>query len=180
MSRIGKQPITIPAGVTVNIENRKITARGPLGEESVDLIDGIDVNISENVLSISSKKADVDKKQAAYWGLSRSLINNIILGVSSGFEKGLEIVGVGYRATQQNNDVLLQLGFSHNITFSPPEGITLQVVDPLNIKVKGSNKELVGQIAANIRKIRPPEPYKGKGIRYKNEYIRKKAGKTGK
>lgn len=117
---------------------------------------------------------------AAFHGLSRALIANMINGVHKGFERELEIVGVGYRATQQNKNVVFQLGFSHNVTFVPPEGIEVQVLEPTKLKVKGINKQKVGQVAADIRKLRPPEPYKGKGIRYKNEYIRKKAGKAGK
>lgn len=180
MSRIGKQKIQIPNGVTVNINGSIVTAKGPLGEEKISLLDGIDAKLENNELSILAANAESDKQMASYWGLFRSLVNNIVVGVSTGFEKDLEIIGVGYRATQQNKDILLQLGFSHNITFPAPEGITLQVVDANKIKIKGSNKQQVGQVAANIRKLRPPEPYKGKGIRYKDEYVRKKAGKAGK
>ncbi len=180
MSRVGKSPIPIPDGVTVNLEGKKFSARGPLGEDSLEVLGGVHVAVENDAVTIAVDNGDTDKKQAAYWGLFRALINNIIVGVSSGFEKELEIVGVGYRAAQQNQDVQLQLGFSHNIIFSPPEGITIEVVEPTKLKVKGSNKQKVGQVAANIRKLRPPEPYKGKGIRYKDEYVRKKAGKAGK
>ena len=124
--------------------------------------------------------APEDKKNHAYHGLVRSLVANMVTGVSEGFERNLEIVGVGYRVTQQNKDIMLQLGFSHNIDFVAPEGITLEVVDQTKLKIKGVNKQQVGQVAANIRKLRPPEPYKGKGIRYSGEQIRRKAGKAGK
>ena len=180
MSRIGKQKIQIPDGVAVDVNDKIVTAKGPLGEEKVSLLDGIEAKIENNELSIFAQNAESDKKMASYWGLFRSLVNNIVIGVSKGIEKDLEIIGVGYRANQQNKDVVLQLGFSHNITFPAPEGITIQVLDANNIKIKGTNKQQVGQVAANIRKLRPPEPYKGKGIRYKNEYVRKKAGKAGK
>jgi large subunit ribosomal protein L6 len=179
MSRIGKQPITVPDGVTVEIKDRTVTAKGPLGEESWTLLDGIDVDFKENVITIIAKDAEKNKKIAAFSGLSRSLINNLVLGVSRGFEKVLEIVGVGYRAVQQDKDVQLQVGYSHPVLFPAPEGITLEVADGNKITIKGSNKQQVGQVAADIRKIRPPEPYKGKGIRYQNEYVRKKAGKSG-
>ena len=131
-------------------------------------------------LPLLRKKSKEDKKIAAASGLIRSLVSNMVDGVSKGFEKNLEIVGVGYRVTQQKNDVQFQLGYSHPIIFSPPAGITIEVLEPTKFKVKGYNKQQVGQVAANIRKLRPPEPYKGKGIRYKDEQVRKKAGKTGK
>ncbi|MBW2998725.1 50S ribosomal protein L6 [Candidatus Woesearchaeota archaeon] len=180
MSRIGKQKIQIPDGVTIDINNSIVTAKGPLGEEKVTLLNGIEAKLDNNELSILAENTETDKKMASLWGLFRSLLNNIVIGVTTGFEKDLEIIGVGYRATQQNKDILFQLGFSHNITFPAPEGITLQVLEATKIKVKGTNKQQVGQVAANIRKLRPPEPYKGKGIRYKDEYVRKKAGKAGK
>jgi len=180
MSRIGKKPITIPDGVEVTLNNGILNVKGPLGQESYQLLDGIGVDIKDNVLTVIAENAENDKKIAAFFGLSRSLINNMVVGVSSGFEKDLEIVGVGYRAIQQNRDVQFQLGYSHNIIFTPPEGIDVDVLEATKLKVKGHNKQQVGQVAANIRKLRPPEPYKGKGIRYKDEYIRKKAGKAGK
>lgn len=179
MSRIGKQPIEIPGGVTVDIASRVITVKGPLGENKLTLLDGVNVQLDSNIINVVIEN-DEDKQQNAYHGLSRTLINNMIVGVATGFIKELEIVGVGYRAVQQGQDIQFQLGFSHPIIFKAPEGITLEVTEVTKFKVKGRNKELVGQIAADIRKLRPPEPYKGKGIRYKNEQVRKKAGKTGK
>ncbi len=179
MSRIGKLPIVIPEKVEVNISGSKINVKGPLGEQGLEVLPGINLSTEENVIYVS-KENDEDKQLNAFQGLFRSLVNNIVVGVSQGFEKNLEIIGVGYRATQQNADIQFQLGYSHDIIFKAPEGITLQVVDPTKIKVLGIDKQKVGQVAANIRKLRPPEPYKGKGIRYKDELVRKKAGKAGK
>ena len=183
MSRIGKKPIELPKGVTIAVNGREVSVKGALGENKITLLDGIEVSIEGNIVNIKkidSNDSKEDKRRAAYFGLSRTLVNNMILGVSNGFEKELEIIGVGYRAAQQGKDIQFQLGFSHQILFPAPEGIKLEVMEPTKLKVKGINKEFVGQIAANIRKLRGPEPYKGKGIRYKGEYVRKKAGKTGK
>lgn len=179
MSRIGKQPIEIPQGVTVDIASRVITVKGPLGENKLTLLDGVNVQIDANIMNVVIEN-DEDKQQNSYHGLSRTLINNMVVGVATGFVKELEIIGVGYRAAQQGPDIQFQLGYSHPIVFKAPEGITLEVTEVTKFKVKGRNKEQVGQVAADIRKLRPPEPYKGKGIRYKNEQVRKKAGKTGK
>jgi len=179
MSRIGKKPIEIPGNVTVNIDGQNITVKGPLGENRLALLNGVNVKHEDKYLNVSIEDIN-NKQQRAYHGLFRTLINNMIVGVSTGFIKELEIVGVGYRALQQGKDIQFQLGYSHTILFPAPEGITLEVTEATKFKVKGFNKELVGQVAANIRKLRAPEPYKGKGIRYKNENVRKKAGKTGK
>lgn len=178
MSRIGNKPINVPSNVEVNIAGRTVSAKGPLGEDRVEVLDGILVTKDGDQLLLKPEKED--KAVIAYQGLFRSLINNMVVGISQGFEKDLEIVGVGYRATQQGENILFQLGYSHTITFEAPDGITLVVLEPTKIKIKGINKQKVGQVAANIRELRPPEPYKGKGIRYKNETVRKKAGKTGK
>ncbi len=180
MSRVGKKPIQIPEGVKVEISGRKVNVTGPLGSLSWDLIEGIDLKQEDNVLYVENKGAEEDKKLQAFFGLSRALISNMVNGVATGFEKDLEIHGIGYRATQVNQDIELQLGYSHTIKFSPPEGITIQVVEPTKIKIKGIDKQQVGQVAANIRELRTPEPYKGKGIRYKDEYVRRKAGKAAK
>lgn len=179
MSRIGKLPIVIPEKVDVSISGSKINVKGPLGEQDLEVLPGISIKSEDNVLYIN-KDNEEDKQLNAFQGLFRSLINNMVIGVSVGFEKNLEIIGVGYRAAQQNSDIQFQLGYSHDIIFKAPEGITLEVVDATKVKIKGIDKQMVGQVAANIRKLRPPEPYKGKGIRYKNEYVRKKAGKAGK
>jgi len=180
MSRIGKKSIEIPDGVNVDIKGSLITVKGPLGEQKYGLQDGITLSLEDKELKVLAENAETDKQIRALYGLTRSLINNMVVGVSKGFEKDLEIVGVGYRAIQQNKDIQFQLGYSHNIIFDAPEGITLEVLDATKVKVKGHDKQLVGQVAANIRKLRPPEPYKGKGIRYKDEHVRKKAGKAGK
>lgn len=180
MSRIGKKPIPIPKDVTVDINGRDVTVKGKLGSETLSLVGDMELELKDDTLNVINKGAPEDKKNHAYHGLVRSLVANMVTGVSVGFERNLEIVGVGYRVTQQNKDIMLQLGFSHNIEFAAPEGITLEVIDPTKLKIKGVNKQQVGQIAANIRKLRPPEPYKGKGIRYSGEQIRRKAGKAGK
>ena len=179
MSRIGKLPVEVPGSVTINITDSVINVKGPLGEDSITVLKGVKVVKNDNTINVSVE--DVNNNQLrAYHGLFRTLINNMVVGVSTGFIKEMEIVGVGYRAVQQGTDIQFQIGYSHPVIFKAPAGITLEVTEPTKFKVKGFNKEQVGQVAANIRKIRPPEPYKGKGIRYRNENIRKKAGKTGK
>jgi large subunit ribosomal protein L6 len=180
MSRVARKPVLIPKGVTVDLKDKTISVKGPLGEDKLTLMEGIGIEINDTAISIIAKNSKEDKKIAAASGLIRSLISNMVVGVSQGFEKNMEIVGVGYRVLQQNKDVQFQLGYSHPIVFSPPAGITIEVLEATKFKIKGSNKQEVGQVAANIRKLRPPEPYKGKGIRYKDEQVRKKAGKTGK
>ncbi|HOK02223.1 MAG TPA: 50S ribosomal protein L6 [Spirochaetota bacterium] len=179
MSRIGKKPIEIPSNVTVTLDGKNLSVKGPLGENKLTLLDGVKIEINDKILKVDVEDHE-NRQHRAYHGLFRTLINNMVVGVSQGFVKELEIVGVGYRAIQQGKDIQFQLGYSHPILFPAPEGITLEVTEATKFKVKGYNKELVGQVAANIRKLRGPEPYKGKGIRYKNENIRKKAGKTGK
>jgi len=178
MSRIGKKPIEVPNGVKVDINGNNIAVTGSLGSSSVSFLDGVKLNYSDNVINVEPKTEE--QQNIAYQGLYRSLIYNMVIGVSQGFEKNLEIVGVGYRATQQGTGIQFQLGYSHTILFEAPQGVKLEVVDPTKIKVKGIDKQVVGQVAADIRKLRSPEPYKGKGIRYKDEVIRKKAGKAGK
>ena len=180
MSRVARKPVQIPKGVTADYKERILSIKGPLGEEKLTLTDGVDLEVKNDSIQITAEKAKEDKKIAALSGLMRSLINNMVSGVSKGFEKNLEIIGVGYRVTQQNKDVQFQLGYSHPIVFSPPAGIIIEVLEATKFRVKGANKQQVGQVAANLRKLRPPEPYKGKGIRYKDEHVRKKAGKTGK
>jgi large subunit ribosomal protein L6 len=180
MSRVAKKPIEIPAGVTVDIKGSTLAVKGPLGEDTITLLDGLSLKLENNLLSVLADYEGGDKKIIACGGLTRALINNIVTGVSKGFIRELEIVGVGYRVTQQNQAVQFQLGYSHPIIFSPPEGVQIEVLEATKLRVKGINKQKVGQVAANIRELRPPEPYKGKGIKYKEEIIRKKAGKTGK
>lgn len=178
MSRIGKLPIEIPQGVEVTIDGQTVTAKGPLGTESVTVRDEIIVKKEDNKVVLTRK--DEERKTRALHGLSRTLVANAINGVKTGFEKKLELQGVGYRAAMQGTALNLQLGYSHPINFEPPTGIAISVEANTKITIKGSNKQTVGDVAAAIRSKRPPEVYKGKGVRYENEYVRKKAGKAGK
>ena len=178
MSRIGKKPIEIPQGVEITIDGQKVTAKGPLGTETVVVRPEITVKVEENQIIVS--RATVSKEADALFGLSRTLIANAVHGVKEGFEKKLEIQGVGYRANMEGKNLNLALGYSHPVVVEPPEGITITVEANTKISVKGSNKQTVGDVAAFIRSKRPPEVYKGKGVRYEGEYIRRKAGKAGK
>jgi large subunit ribosomal protein L6 len=179
MSRIGKAPINVPSGVDVSINGSTITVKGPKGTLSRTLIGGITVRQEENTLLV--ERPDEARESRSLHGLSRALVNNMVVGVTDGFVKELDIVGVGYRAESKGANALrLNLGFSHPVDFPGPDGITFEVPTQTRIIVKGIDKELVGQVAANIRSIRKPEPYKGKGVRYLNERILRKAGKTGK
>ena len=179
MSRIGRKPIPIPSGVEVTLNGAHVVVKGPKGTLERDLVPDIAVTREGDEL-IVTRPTD-ERQHRALHGLTRSLVNNMVVGVSDGFVRELEIVGVGYRATAQSpNKIELALGFSHPVHLDAPEGITFEVPSPTRITVRGSNKELVGQVAANIRKIRKPEPYKGKGIRYAGERILRKAGKAGK
>lgn len=178
MSRIGKLPIEIPQGVEVKIEGQTVTAKGPLGEETVEVRPEIAVKIEDNHIILS--KVGTSRETDALYGLFRTLVANAVHGVKEGFEKKLEIQGVGYRANMEGKNLNLSLGYSHPVVVEPPEGITLSVEANTKITVKGSNKQTVGDVAALIRGKRPPEVYKGKGVRYEGEYIRRKAGKAGK
>lgn len=178
MSRIGKLPIEIPQGVEVTIEGQTVTAKGPLGTETVTVRDEISIKKEDNTVVLV--RNDEERKTRALHGLSRTLVANTINGVKAGFEKKLELQGVGYRAAMQGNTLNLQLGYSHPVNFEAPKGITITVEANTKISVKGSNKQTVGDVAAAIRSKRPPEVYKGKGVRYEGEYVRKKAGKAGK
>ena len=178
MSRIGKLPIAIPDGVEVKIEGQTVTAKGPLGTESVVVRPEIKVEKQENTVVLT--RANDDRKSRSLHGLSRTLVSNVINGVKTGFVKKLEIVGVGYRAAMQGSTLNLALGYSHPIDIKAPEGIKIAVDQNTKITISGANKQLVGDIAALIRSKRPPEVYKGKGIKYEGEHIRRKAGKTGK
>ena len=178
MSRIGKKPIDIPQGVEVKIDGQLVTAKGPLGEESINVRPEIKVEIKDNQIVLTKA---VDSKEAdALYGLSRTLVANAVHGVKEGFEKKLEIQGVGYRANMEGKNLNLALGYSHPVIVEPPAGITISVEANTKITVKGSNKQTVGDVAAFIRSKRPPEVYKGKGVRYEGEYVRRKAGKAGK
>jgi large subunit ribosomal protein L6 len=179
MSRIGKAPIPVPSGVDVKVDGRTITVKGPKGTLSRELPGEIAVRQEESTLLV--ERPDDERQNRALHGLTRSLVSNMVVGVTDGFTKKLEIVGVGYRAEAQGpNAIKLALGFSHPVNVKAPEGITFEVPAPTQVVVSGIDKEVVGQVAANIRSIRKPEPYKGKGVRYAGERVLRKAGKTGK
>jgi large subunit ribosomal protein L6 len=179
MSRVGKSPIPIPSGVEVTIDGPRVCVKGPKGELAHEAPATITVAREGDELVVT--RPDDERANRALHGLTRSLVNNMVVGVSEGFSRELEIVGVGYRAIAQGpNKLELQVGFSHSVPFEAPEGITFEVPAPTRITVRGCDKQLVGQVAANIRKIRKPEPYKGKGIRYSDERVLRKAGKSAK
>jgi large subunit ribosomal protein L6 len=179
MSRIGKLPVPVPAGVDVTVEESTVTVKGPKGVLSHSVAAPITVDRGEGVLEV--KRPDDERQSRALHGLTRTLINNMVVGVTDGYEKKLEIVGVGYRVLSKGPTQLeFQLGYSHPITFNAPDGITFTVDGPTRLGVQGIDKQLVGEVAANIRKLRKPEPYKGKGVRYAGEHIRRKVGKAGK
>lgn len=178
MSRIGKKPIEIPQGVEVTIADGVITAKGPLGQESLAYRPEITVVKNDNIIEVT--RANDERESRSFHGLTRTLINNLVVGVSTGFTKKLEINGVGYRVQKVGNDLDFQLGYSHPVKVLAPEGVEFTVEGTNKITVKGRNKQVVGDVAAEIRSKRPPEVYKGKGIKYEGEYIRRKAGKTGK
>ena len=178
MSRIGRLPITVPSGVDVTIDGRNVTVKGPKGTLSRALHPDITVSREDGTLVVTRPTEQKTHKQLH--GLTRTLVNNMVVGVTDGYRKGLEITGVGYRAALNGRKLTLNLGYSHPIEIDPPEGITFEVENPTRLAVVGIDKELVGQIAAKVRATRKPEPYKGKGVRYAGEYIRRKAGKAGK
>lgn len=178
MSRIGKMPVPVPAGVTATIEGRDLTVTGPKGTLSITIAEPISIEEEDGALIV--KRPNDEGPSKAMHGLTRSLVNNMVVGVTEGYTKTLEIVGTGYRVTAKGTDLEFALGFSHPITVKAPEGITFAVETPNKFSVSGVDKQLVGETAANIRKLRKPEPYKGKGVRYENEVIRRKAGKAGK
>jgi large subunit ribosomal protein L6 len=180
MSRIGKLPIPVPSGVDVNVEERLVTVKGPKGTLSHNVVAPIEIARSEDGAVLVSRPDD-ERLSRSLHGLTRTLIANMVTGVTDGYEKKLEIVGVGYRVLSKGPTQLeFQLGYSHSITFDAPEGITFTVDGPTKLGVQGIDKQLVGEVAANIRKLRKPEPYKGKGIRYAGEQVRRKVGKAGK
>jgi len=175
MSRVGKKVIPIPGGVELKLDGRKVTAKGPKGELSYELLAGLSLDIDGGNCAV--KQSSQEKDAGAKHGLTRALINNLVLGVSGGFSKSLEIIGTGYRANVQGNKMELNLGFSHPINYSLPDGIKA-VVEGNKITISGIDKAVVGQVASEIRRFRPPEPYKGKGVRYVDEHVRRKAGKS--
>jgi len=177
MSRIGKRPVPLPNNVKCDFKEREITIAGPKGKLNFQIPQGIEVEIESNKIIV--KRENDEKRIRALHGLTRAIINNMVIGVTEGFQKELEIVGVGYRAQVQGKKLVLQLGFSHPVEYHIPEGITIETPNPTTIIVKGIDKQKVGEVAAEIRAYYPPEPYKGKGIRYRGEYVRRKAGKAG-
>ena len=175
MSRIGKNPVEIPDGVSVDISGQVVTAKGKQGELSATLADDVKIAMQDNLITLLPQNKTVDAYKL--WGTSRSVLSNLVLGVQEGFTRNLEIQGVGYRAQMQGKELVLQLGFSHEVRYSVPEDIKIQCSDQTHISISGPDKQKVGQTAAEIRRFRPPEPYKGKGIRYEGEYVFRKEGK---
>ena len=175
MCRIGKKAIEVPAGVTVTLEGQAIKVKGPKGELSHTLPEEIEVSQADGQLTLSPRGDS--QRHNAMWGLSRTLTNNMVEGVTKGYEEVLELVGVGYRAALKGRDLSLQLGFSHDVDMVPPAGIAFAVPRPVEVRIAGIDKQLVGETAARIRRVRPPEPYKGKGVRYQGETVRRKEGK---
>ena len=179
MSRIGRAPITVPAGVEVKVdEHNHITVKGPKGTLERDLVPQMKINVEAGVITVT--RPDDTKENRSLHGLTRTLVDNMVVGVTQGFEKKLEINGVGYRATKEGKNLVMNLGYSHQVFMEAPEGITIETPSANKIVVSGASKEQVGQFAAEVREKRPPEPYKGKGIKYTDEVIRRKEGKTGK
>lgn len=178
MSRIGRLPVKIPSGVTVNVQAQTLVVKGSKGELTRTVHPDMRVTVEKDEVTVA--RPSESKLHRSLHGLTRTLVANMIDGVSKGYEKQLELVGVGYRAARQGSDLVLTVGYSHPVRYGVPEGITIEVPEPTKVIVRGSNKEVVGQVTAEIRKVRPPEPYKGKGILYRGERVRRKAGKTGK
>ena len=175
MSRIGKKPVPVPAGVTANIEGRELSVKGPKGTLTLPLFDDISYTLEDGGISV--QPANDTKRARAFWGMQRTLVQNIVTGVTDGFTKQLLITGVGYRANVQGRNLKLQLGYSHDVDFAIPEGITIVTPDQTTVNISGIDRQKVGQVAAEIRRWRKPEPYKGKGIKYAGEFIFRKEGK---
>jgi large subunit ribosomal protein L6 len=175
MSRIGKRPVAVPAGVTATVEGRTLSVKGPKGTLSMSLADEVNYAVDDG--SISVQPLNDTKRARSFWGMQRTLVQNLITGVTEGYSKTLQITGVGYRANVQGKNLKLQLGYSHDVDFAIPEGITIATPDQTTVQISGIDKQKVGQVAAEIRRWRKPEPYKGKGIKYAGEYIFRKEGK---
>ena len=175
MSRIGKKPVALPQGVTAAIQDGTVSVKGPKGELKVTLVPEVEANLVEGGITVVPRKND--QRSRAMWGMQRTLISNLVEGVTKGFSRQLEIIGVGYRAAVQGKNLQLQLGFSHDVNYPIPEGINIVAERPTALTISGSDKQLVGQVASEIRSIRPPEPYKGKGVKYVEERVRRKEGK---
>lgn len=175
MSRIGKKPVAIPGGVTATIDNGMLAVKGPKGSLTIPLADDVTYTVEDGAISV--KPANATKRARSFWGMQRTLVQNLVTGVTDGFTKVLEITGVGYRAAAQGNVLKLQLGYSHDVNFDVPEGIEIKTPDNTTVEITGIDKQKVGQVAAEIRRWRKPEPYKGKGIKYRGEFIFRKEGK---
>jgi large subunit ribosomal protein L6 len=175
MSRIGKKPIEVPNGVTLTVEGQTVTVKGPKGQLTWTVAE--EIVLAQEGSSLSLTPRDESTRARAMWGLSRSLVNNMVVGVTTGYERTLELVGVGYRAAMKGNALSMQLGFSHDVDIPAPQGVTFAVPKQTEVRISGIDKQLVGETAAKIRRIRPPEPYKGKGVRYAGEQVRRKEGK---
>ncbi len=175
MSRTGKKPVAIPAGVTATLENGQVSVKGPKGTLTIPMADEVSYALEDGQLKIAP--ANASKRARAFWGMQRTLVQNLVTGVTEGYTKVLEITGVGYRATAQGKNLKLQLGYSHDVDYSVPEGIEIKTPDNTTVEISGIDKQMVGQVAAEIRRWRKPEPYKGKGIKYRGEFIFRKEGK---
>ena len=175
MSRIGKRPVAIPSGVSAEIANGALSVKGPKGALTLSLADNVTYKVEDGAISV--QPANDTKRARAFWGMQRTLVQNLVTGVTEGYTKVLEITGVGYRANIQGKNLKLQLGYSHDVDFAVPEGIEIKTPDNTTIEISGIDKQKVGQVAAEIRRWRKPEPYKGKGIKYRGEYIFRKEGK---
>jgi large subunit ribosomal protein L6 len=175
MSRIGKKAVPVPTGVTANIQGQTISVKGPKGTLQAVLHDDVKATMDKGAISVDPRSET--KRARSQWGTARTLVNNLVIGVTKGFEENLEITGVGYRAAVQGKNLQLQLGYSHDVVFPIPDGIAITTPKPTEVKIAGSDKQKVGQVAAELRGFRPPEPYKGKGVKYAGEYIFRKEGK---
>ena len=175
MSRIGKKPVTIPSGVTASIEGRTLSVKGPKGALSLDLVDEVTYAVEDSTISV--QPANSTKRSRSFWGMQRTMVQNLVTGVTEGFTKTLQITGVGYRANLQGKNLKLQLGYSHDVDYPVPEGIEIKTPDQTTVHITGIDRQKVGQVAAEIRRWRKPEPYKGKGIKYAGEFIFRKEGK---
>ena len=175
MSRIGKKPVELPSGVTASVSGQTVEVKGPKGTRTFKATDDVSISVEDNVISVEPRGKS--KRARQQWGMSRTQVANLVEGVTNGFKKELELSGVGYRAQMQGNVLKLSLGYSHDVNFEVPEGVTVTAPKPTDVIVEGIDQQLVGQVAANIREWRKPEPYKGKGIKYKGEYIFRKEGK---
>jgi large subunit ribosomal protein L6 len=175
MSRIGKKPVAMPAGVTATTEGQTLSVKGPKGTLSMQMLDDVRYEIQDGAIAVTP--ANDTKRARSFWGMQRSLVQNLVTGVTEGFSKTLEITGVGYRANMQGKNLRLQLGYSHDVNIAVPDGLTVATPDQTTVVISGSDRQRVGQLAAEIRRWRKPEPYKGKGIKYRGEYIFRKEGK---